>query len=103
MIISHRAPSFSMITTALFLVVAAWVLPRILAPDTPPGVLIAANVMWWTAVPLYIVGSCIYARGIGYPFWLGLFAVTVVGLLILMLLPDRHPQKEDDYWRDRSY
>ena len=85
-------------SAGVFLFIVSKILPVILSPGTPPGVLVASSVMFWTAIPLFILGSCIYARGTGYPFWLGIFGVTIIGLLILMLLPDRYPEpKGDDY------
>lgn len=74
----------------LFMVALA--IPFIFRPDTPEGLLWAARIITLIAGPLFVAGSCIYARGIGYPFWLGIFGITLVGLLVLMLLPDRYPE-----------
>jgi len=73
------------------LIVAAIMLPRICLPDVPHAVSVTANILFLASLPLITIGSCIYARGTGYPFWLGLFGITLVGLLILMLLPDQYP------------
>jgi len=82
-------------TLGSFLFVAGLILPRLFSPDTPHGILVTAGVMVLAAIPFFVTGSCIYARGIGYPFWLGIFSVTIIGLLILMLLPDRVPEAKD--------
>jgi hypothetical protein len=82
-------------STGGFLFLVAVMLPRIFAPDTPHGVFVAALVLLLLAALLFIAGSCIYARGIGYPFWLGIFGITFIGLIILMLLPDRHPEPDE--------
>ncbi|HWB60916.1 MAG TPA: hypothetical protein VG733_15575 [Chthoniobacteraceae bacterium] len=87
-----------MLSAGAFFFVAAWMLPVLLSPDTPHGVIIAAGVMHWIAIALFMIGACVYSRGKGYPAWLGLFSITLVGLLILLFLPDRHPQPgEGDY------
>jgi hypothetical protein len=41
--------------------------------------------------PLFVWGCCQYARGKGYsPFWGALGLLYLVGLLVLVLMPDRH-------------
>ena len=70
-------------------------LPRICSPHTPEGILITSAIFLICSIPIFIIGCCIYARGIGYPFWLGIFGITMVGLLILLLLPDRFPEPDD--------
>jgi len=74
-----------------FLFLIGIVLPHLFSPDVPHGIAVAGAVLMIASAPLFVVGACIYARGIGYPFWLGIFSVTLIGLLILMLLPDRNP------------
>jgi hypothetical protein len=95
MIASHRVPAVSLMFAGGFLFAVGAVLPRIFSPETPHGVTVAAAWMVLAAIPIFIVGSCIYARGIGYPVWLGIFSITFIGLLILMLLPDRYPEPDD--------
>jgi hypothetical protein len=92
---SHRNPAVLLMTAGGILGVIGFALPRVVSPDTPPGVIVASTIILWVATPLFISGACIFARGIGYPWWLGLFSFTLLGLLILMLLPDRYPDAED--------
>ena len=96
MINSHRTPSTLLITLGGALFVLSFLLPGIFSPGTPHGVLVAALVLR-SAGPLVLTcGACIYARGIGYPAWLGIFSLTLVGLVMLMFLPDRCPSPEDE-------
>jgi hypothetical protein len=67
-----------------------------MSPDIPASFIVFSRVLFWIAVVVFVIGSCIYAKGIGYPFWLGIFGVTLIGLVVLMLLPDRYP--DDDLW-----
>jgi len=41
-------------------------------------------------------GCCLYAKGNGYSAFFGLFGLTIIGLLMLMLLPDRFPEEPGD-------
>ena len=52
------------------------------------------GVMAIAGTALFIWGCFMYAQGKGYSPWLGLFGLlSIVGLLILVLMPDRHPEK----------
>jgi hypothetical protein len=95
MIASHRTPAVGLMTAGGFLFLVGLALPHIFSPGTPHGIAVASAVLIIASAPAFIAGACVYARGIGYPFWLGIFAVTLVGLLILMLLPDRRPGPDD--------
>ena len=66
----------------------ALLMPALLAPPTQ-SVIIAASVLRWIGPLVLAAGGCIYSRGIGQPAWLGLFSVTLVGLIMLLWLPDR--------------
>jgi hypothetical protein len=77
------------------LFVASMALPHIIAPWTPPEIYTAANILRVAAAIPFMLGACIYARGTGYPFWLGIFSISIVGLLILLWLPDRYPEPDD--------
>jgi hypothetical protein len=77
------------------LFVASMALPVIFSPWTPPEIYTAANVLRIAAAIPFVLGACIYAKGAGYPFWLGIFSITIVGLVILLCLPDRNPEPED--------
>lgn len=96
MIVSHRTPAVGLISAGVFLAIASCMLPVIISPGTPHGIYVAAHVMFWSAIPLFTIGCCIFARGNGYPFWLGIFGLTLVGLAMLMLLPDRYPEPDND-------
>jgi hypothetical protein len=95
MIASHRTPATFLMSVGGFLFLTALAMTYIFRPDIPEAVLFARRIMLFTAAPAFVVGSCIYTRGIGYPFWLGIFGITLIGLLILMCLPDRYPEHED--------
>jgi hypothetical protein len=75
-------------TAGFVLFVVAHVLPIILSPGTPPAVLTLSKLLPFIAIPSFVAGACIYSGSKGYPFWLGIFSVSLVGLVILLLLPD---------------
>jgi hypothetical protein len=51
------------------------------------------GVMVIAGMALFIWGCFMYAQGKGYSPWVGLFGLlSIVGLLILVLMPDRHPE-----------
>jgi hypothetical protein len=40
---------------------------------------------------IFIMGCCFYAKAKGYAWWVGLLGLlTVIGLLVLYVLPDKH-------------
>ena len=77
------------------LFVVSLTLPIVFSPGTPPEIYALANVLRIVAAIPFMLGACIYAKGTGYPFWLGIFSVTIVGLVILLCLPDRNPEPDD--------
>ncbi|HEY3898627.1 MAG TPA: hypothetical protein VGM54_08445 [Chthoniobacter sp.] len=92
---SHRTPATVLMFVGGMLFVAAVMLPIIIAPGTPPEIHTVANILRIAAAIPFMLGACIYAKGAGYPFWLGIFSLTIVGFLILLWLPDRHPEPDD--------
>jgi hypothetical protein len=70
-------------------------LPYVFRP-TPKEVQFWSAIIYLLGVAVLLLGSCLYARGIGYPAVLGLISLTVIGLLVLMVLPDRLPEVESD-------
>jgi hypothetical protein len=95
MIASHRTPATALMTAGGMLLLIAAGIPFFLQGNIPEGFKTAALLMKCLGLPLYVGGACVYARGIGYPALLGLVAITIIGLLVLMLLPDRHSDQED--------
>ena len=95
MIASHRTPATLLMTTGGLLIVCAAAIPFFLHGEIPAGFKIAATIMSVVGLPLFVGGACVYSRGNGYPTWLGLAAITIMGLFIRMLLPDRHPNVDD--------
>ena len=93
---SQRIWATVLLTSAVILYVVGHVLPVILSPGTPPSVISISKVLSLTAIPLFAIGSCIYSRSKGYPLWLGICSFTVVGFLILLLLPDHYSEPGDE-------
>ena len=48
-------------------------------------------ILWLIGVPLFLWGCGQYARGKGYsPYWGALGLLYILGLLVLVLMPDRN-------------
>jgi hypothetical protein len=94
MVSFHRTLATWFMSVGGLLFLAGLAIPYFLRPEIPDGFRLAALVLLWASLPVFVVGACLFARGNGYPFWIGIFSVTVIGLLILMLLPDRCPERE---------
>lgn len=95
MIASYRTPATVSMTVGGSLFVLGFMLPIIFSP-APEGVLHARTVVSGVAFVIFGTGCCLYAKGNGYSAFLGLFGLTVIGLLMLMLLPDRFPEEPGD-------
>lgn len=62
-----------------------------------PGWEATARSLVLNGVCLFLIGSCFYARGKGYPAAIGLLSLLFLGgLLILFLLPDRNADIKTD-------
>lgn len=77
------------------LFVLGFMLPRIFTP-APVGLLHACLIIYAVAIVIFGAGCCLYAKGIGYSAFLGLFGLTLIGLIMLLLLPDRFADLEKD-------
>jgi len=95
MIASHRTPATLLMTAGGMLILTAATIPFFLHGEIPAGIKTSAAIMSAVGLPVFVAGACVFARGNGYPTWLGLAAFSIVGLLMLLLLPDRFPERED--------
>jgi hypothetical protein len=64
-------------------------IPKIPSPASLAGVMVIAG------IALFMWGCFMYAQGKGYSPLVGLLGLlSAIGLLILVFLPDRHPEKK---------
>ena len=89
MLLNYKKKAFNCIGAALILSVAGFVLTlshTSLAPLAPP--------VSFSAIPIFVLGGCAFAKAKGYHWSLGLLVLTTLpGLLVLMMLADQHPEK----------
>lgn len=96
MIASHRTPATLLMTTGGLIFLTIMGLPFFwqgALPDAAQNAIIVARCL---SSLLFVGGACVYARGIGYPAWLGLVAFTIIGFLVLIFLPDRSGHETDE-------
>ena len=88
MLPNYRKKAFNCIGAALILSVTGFVLTLTntsLAPLAPPVSL--------SAIPIFVLGGCAFAKAKGYHWSLGLLVLTTLpGLFVLMLIKDKHPE-----------
>jgi hypothetical protein len=84
----------------LCLAIGAFLAPiifQIIFRPAPADVISTVNFISKGALPIWVIGSCLYAKSIGYSFLWGLLSFTVIGFVALMFFPDRTlPKAEQD-------
>lgn len=61
------------------------------------GPMLLTGALWTLATVALTFGCANYAKGKGFSWWLGLTAlIPPVGVVLVSLLPDRHPQQPTD-------
>ena len=89
MLPNYKKKAFNCIGAALILSVTGFVLTLTntsLAPLAPPVSL--------SALPIFVLGGCAFAKAKGYHWALGLLIITTLpGLFVLMMIKDKHPEK----------
>jgi len=89
MLPNYKKKAFNCIGAAIILSVTGFVLiltNTSLAPLAPPVSI--------SALPIFVLGGCAFAKAKGYHWALGLLIITnLPGLLVLMLIKDKHPEK----------
>lgn len=88
MLPNYKKKAFNCIGAALILSVTGFVLTIVktpLASLAPPVSL--------SALPVFVLGGCAFAKAKGYHWILGLLILTTLpGLLVLMFIKDKHPE-----------
>lgn len=86
MLPNYKRKANNCIGTALVLSVGGVVLT--MTKFAPMGPVVAIS-----ALPIFVLGCCAYAKAKGYHWIWGLLGLTSLpGLLVLMLIKDRHPE-----------
>jgi len=88
MLPNYKKKAFNCIGAALVLSVAGFALSitqTSFAPLAPP--------VSFSAIPIFVLGACAFAKAKGYHWSLGFLILTSLpGLFVLMLIKDRHPE-----------
>jgi hypothetical protein len=88
MLPNYKKKALNCIGAALILSVTGFVLTIAKTPLAPVALPVSLS-----ALPIFILGGCAFAKAKGYHWVLGLLILTTLpGLLVLMLIKDRHPE-----------
>lgn len=91
MLPNYKKKAFNCIGAALLMSVAGFVLTLVKTPLAPMALPVSLS-----ALPIFVLGACAFAKAKGYHWALGFLILTSLpGLFVLMLIKDRHPETDN--------